>query len=301
MYSLRNGIKQGIRNLFKNGLFSLASIGTITACLFLFGVFYCMVANFQHIFSEVETTVGVTVFFNEGTTEERILEIQSQIEEREEVNEVHYTSAEEAWKLYKEKAFPEGDNEVLTNLDNDNPLAESASLEVYLNDAGAQEDLVKFINTIVDVRKVNASESVANSFASFGRLLGYVSLAIIVILLAVAIFLISNTVRVGIDVRRDEITIMKYLGATDFFVRAPFLVEGAIIGLIGSVIPLVVVRFLYKEIVSFVTAQFSVLNNLLHFLPARSIFIILIPVTLVIGLGIGFLGSYITLIRRVRV
>jgi cell division transport system permease protein len=249
----------------------------------------------------VETTVGVTVFFNEGTTEERILEIQSQIEEREEVNEVHYTSAEEAWKLYKEKAFPEGDNEVLTNLDNDNPLAESASLEVYLNDAGAQEDLVKFINTIADVRKVNASESVANSFASFGRLLGYVSLAIIVILLAVAIFLISNTVRVGIDVRRDEITIMKYLGATDFFVRAPFLVEGAIIGLIGSVIPLVVVRFLYKEIVSFVTAQFSVLNNLLHFLPARSIFIILIPVTLVIRLGIGFLGSYITLIRRVRV
>lgn len=301
MYSITNGIRQGFRNIFKNGLYSLASIGTITACLFLFGVFYCMVVNFQHIFSQVETTVGVTVFFEEGTTEERILQIKDQIEGREEVNEVHYTSAEEAWKLYKEKAFPEGDNEVLTNLDNDNPLAESASLEVYLKDAGAQDELVEHIESIPDVRKVNASESVANSFVSFGKLLGYVSLAIIVILLAVAVFLINNTVRVGIHARKDEITIMKFLGATDFFVRAPFLVEGAIIGLIGSLIPLAAVFFLYKEIVQFVTTHFSALSSLLHFLPAKNIFIILAPATLIIGLGIGLIGSYLTLIRRVRV
>ena len=126
-------------------------------------------------------------------------------------------------------------------------------------------------------------------------------MAIIIILLAVAIFLISNTVRVGIDVRRDEITIMKYLGATDFFVRAPFLVEGAIIGLIGSLIPLVAMFFLYNEIVKFVTTHFSALSSLLHFMPAKNIFIILIPATLIIGLGIGLIGSYITLIRRVRV
>ena len=301
MYSITNGIRQGVRNIFKNGLYSLASIGTITACLFLFGVFYCMVVNFQHIFTEVETTVGVTVFFDEGTTEDRILQIKEQVEGREEVNEVHYTSAEEAWELYKEKAFPEGDNEVLTNLDDDNPLAESASLEVYLKDASAQNELVEYISSIPDVRKVNASESVANSFVSFGRLLGYVSLAIIIILLAVAVFLINNTVRVGIHARKDEITIMKFLGATDFFVRAPFLVEGAIIGLIGSLIPLAAVFFLYKEIVKFVTTHFSALSSLLHFLPAKGIFIVLIPVTLVIGLGIGLIGSYLTLIRRVRV
>ena len=86
-------------------LFSLASIGTITACLFIFGIFYCMVMNFQHIFSEVETTVGVTVFFNEGVEENQILDIKSQIEQREEVDNVHYTSPEEAWEEYKEKAL----------------------------------------------------------------------------------------------------------------------------------------------------------------------------------------------------
>ena len=107
MSSFLYGIKQGIKNVFRNRLFSLASIGTITACLFIFGIFYCMVMNFQHIFSEVETTVGVTVFFNEGVEENQILDIKSQIEQREEVDNVHYTSPEEAWEEYKEKAFPD--------------------------------------------------------------------------------------------------------------------------------------------------------------------------------------------------
>ena len=128
-------IKQGFKNIFRNRLFSLASIGTIMACLFLFGVFFCMVLNFQHIFSEVETTVGVTVFFIEGVEEEDILKAKDDISKLEYVSEVEYISAEQAWEEYKQKAFPEGDNEVLTNLDSDNPLADSASLEVYLTDA----------------------------------------------------------------------------------------------------------------------------------------------------------------------
>ena len=140
MSSFLYGIKQGIKNVFRNRLFSLASIGTITACLFIFGIFYCMVMNFQHIFSEVETTVGVTVFFDEGVEEDQILDIKSQIEKQDEVDNVHYTSADEAWKEYKEKAFPDTDQNILTNLDNDNPLASSASLEVYLKDAAMQQD-----------------------------------------------------------------------------------------------------------------------------------------------------------------
>ena len=131
MSSFLYGIKQGIKNVFRNRLFSLASIGTITACLFIFGIFYCMVMNFQHIFSEVETTVGVTVFFDEGVEEDQILDIKYQIEKQDEVDNVHYTSSDEAWKEYKEKAFPDTDQNILTNLDNDNPLASSASLDDF--------------------------------------------------------------------------------------------------------------------------------------------------------------------------
>lgn len=301
MSSFVYGIKQGIKNVFRNRLFSLASIGTITACLFIFGVFYCIVMNFQYIFSEVETTVGVTVFFDEEVGEERILEIKSQLEGREEVNNVNYTSPEEAWEEYKERAFPEGDQDILTNLDEDNPLAASASLEVYLNDASRQEKLVEYIQSIDGVRKVNASKSVAESFASFGRLISYVSLGIIVILVGVAVFLISNTVTIGITVRHEEIAIMKYLGATDFFVRAPFLIEGMLIGLIGSLIPVCILKVLYDKVVLFVGTEFSVLNGILTFLPSGEIFRILLPVSLIIGLGIGFIGSYLTLIKHVRV
>ncbi len=301
MYSLINGLKQGIKNLFRNRLFTLASIGTITACLFLFGLFYCMVANFHNMFSEVETTVGVTVFFQEGVSEEDILKVKDMISKQEDVDSVNYTSAEEAWAQYKEKIFDGGEEGVLVNLDSDNPLADSASLEVYLKDASSQNRIVEYIESLEPVRDVHASESVAKSMASIGRLLGYASIGVIVILVAVAVFLISNTVRIGIAVRHEEIAIMKYLGATDFFVRAPFLVEGMLIGLIGSAIPLVLLRFLYIKVVSFVTAQFSVLNNLLVFLPVNSIFRILVPATLIIGLGIGLIGSYLTLARRLRV
>lgn len=301
MSSFLYGIKQGIKNVFRNRLFSLASIGTITACLFIFGIFYCMVMNFQHIFSEVETTVGVTVFFDEGVEEDQILDIKSQIEKQDEVDNVHYTSADEAWKEYKEKAFPDTDQNILTNLDNDNPLVSSASLEVYLKDAAMQQDLVDYIKDIDGVRSVNASKSVADIFASFGRLLSYVSLAIIVILVGVAVFLISNTVMIGITVRHEEIAIMKYLGATDFFVRAPFLIEGMLIGLIGSLIPVCVLKVLYEKVVSFMTTEFTSLSRFMTFLPSGEIFRVLIPISLIIGLGIGFIGSYVTLIKHIRV
>ncbi len=301
MSSIIYGLKQGFKNVFRNRLFSLASIGTITACLFLFGTFYCMLMNFQYIFEGVETSVGVTVFFDEGTSESRILEIKALLETRDEVDSVNYTSAAEAWEEYKERAFPDGDAEILANLDEDNPLIDSASLEVYLSDTSMQSELVTYIESIEDVRIVNASESVAESITNFGRLLSYVSFVLIAILGGVALFLISNTVTIGITVRRDEIAIMKYLGATDFFVRAPFLIEGLLIGLIGSAIPVGILWILYARVVDFVNTEFSILNSILTFLPASDVFRSLTPISLGIGLGIGFIGSYLTLIRHVRV
>ena len=148
---------------------------------------------------------------------------------------------------------------------------------------------------------MNASKSVADSFASFGRLLSYVSLAIIIILVGVAVFLISNTVMIGITVRHEEIAIMKYLGATDFFVRAPFLIEGMLIGLIGSLIPVCALKVLYEKVISFMTTEFTSLSRFMTFLPAGEIFKVLIPISLIIGLGIGFIGSYLTLIKHIRV
>lgn len=252
--------------------------------------------------ASAETSVGVTTFFNDGVTEDKIMEIKTAIELRDEVESVEYVSADQAWDQFKDVYFNgEGNTEAMTNLESDNPLAGSDSLTIYLKDTSKQQELVDYLNTIPEVRRVNASKSLADSFTNFSRLLGYASLGIIVILVAVAIFLISNTVTIGITVRKEEIAIMKYIGATDMFVKGPFYVEGIVIGLVGSAIPVVILRFLYIEVVNLVNEHFASLASILKFSDAHSIFIWLVPISLGIGLVIGFVGSFFTLRKHIRV
>ena len=294
-------LRQGFKNIGRNGLFSLASVGTITACLFMFGIFYCIVVNFQFMIQKAESNVGVTVFFEETITEDEMLEVQKLIDSREEVSSTTYISAEEAWEDFKKDYFPDGDTGILSGLDQDNPLADCASVQVYLADTSRQNELVDYIKTLNGVSEVNASQIIADSFTNFSRLIGYISMAVILILVFVALFLISNTVMIGITVRKEEIAIMKYIGATDIFVRGPFIIEGMTIGLIGSGIPVIVLRILYPMVVDFVLGHFSILNRLLTFMDVNAVFNILIPVSLGIGLGIGFIGSYMTLRKHVKV
>ncbi|MGN1171093.1 MAG: FtsX-like permease family protein, partial [Lachnospiraceae bacterium] len=132
-------------------------------------------------------------------------------------------------------------------------------------------------------------------------LIGYVSMGIIAILLAVSVFLISNTVMIGISVRKEEINIMKYIGATDFFVRSPFVIEGMLIGLMGTVIPLTAIYYLYTNVVLYIGERFAILSGLMNFLSVEDIFSTLLPVSLGIGVGIGFLGSFVTVRKHLKV
>ena len=121
------------------------------------------------------------------------------------------------------------------------------------------------------------------------------------ILLAVSIFLISNTVAIGISVRSEEINIMKYVGATDFFVRAPFVLEGILIGLLGAAIPLWLIKVLYNCALAYIAERFEILSSLLNFLTTEQLFRVLIPVSLLVGAGIGFLGSITTVRKHLHV
>ncbi len=232
-------LRQGFRNIFRNKWFTLASIATISACLFLFGLFYAIVSNFQHIVKNAEQGVSVTVFFQEGLEDSRIQEIGEMIARRTEVSNVHFVSAEEAWESFKTDYLGE-----YADGFTENPLADSANYQIYLSDVSMQPALVTYLESIEGVRKVNRSEVTARTLTGVNALVAYVSVGIIAILLAVSIFLISNTVTIGISVRKEEINIMKYIGATDFFVRSPFVIEGMLIGLIGAAIPLGIIYFL---------------------------------------------------------
>ena len=295
--SLIYTIKQGIVNIFRNKWYSLASMATIGACLFMFGIFYSLVANFQYIVKEAQDGVAVTVFVEEGISDERIAEIGSLIEKRAEVSHINFVSADAAWESFKDDYL----GEYADGFGDDNPLPNSANYEVYLNDVSMQDSLVTYIESLDGVRRVNRSEVTANTLSGMNKLIGYASAGIIIILLAVSVFLISNTVTIGISVRKEEINIMKYIGATDFFVRAPFVIEGMLIGLAGSVLPLAIIHVIYNNVIAYVSTRFSMLSQLLKFLTVDQVFQVLMPISLIIGIGIGFFGSFSTVRKHIRV
>jgi len=259
-------------------------------------MFYSIVTNFEHVVKTAEEGVSVTVFFVEGTTEDQMLSLQTSLTQRPEVREVVYVSADEAWNSFKDEYLGE-----YADGFTENPLADSANLQIYLNDVSMQPALVTYLESIDIVREVNRSEVTATTLSGANKLIAYVSVGIIAVLLAVSIFLISNTVTMGIAVRKDEITIMKYIGATDFFVRAPFVIEGILIGIIGSMIPIVILYFIYNQAITYVGTKFAMLSSLLNFLPAGTIFETLLPTSLIIGVGIGFLGSFTTVRKHLHV
>ncbi|CUX45596.1 permease-like cell division protein FtsX [Clostridium sp. C105KSO13] len=307
--------KQGVKNIGRNKMFSLASVATMAACIFLFGLFFSILLNFQYIIKSAEEGVAITVFFEDDATQSEIDDIGAALKSRNDVSDVVFVSADDAWNKFKGDYF--GDNaDLAEGFKNDNPLAGSDNYEVYmktLTDDGAslsvrskslaatQQDLVKFAKGLDGVRKVNKSDVVANTLSSVNMLVGYISAAIIIILFGVSIFLISNTVTMGITVRREEIAIMKYIGAKDFVVRSPFVIEGLIMGIVGAIIPLLLLYGLYGKAVEYILTKFKVLNNIVNFLPVGSVYRYLLPIGLLLGAGIGFLGSYFTVRKHLKV
>ena len=292
-------LKQGVKNIKRNWMFSLASIITMAACIFLVGVFYSLVTNVDNIAHKVEQEVPITVFFDEGTTDEQMQEVGNLIQTRPEVERVEFESGDQAWQNFKDKYFQGSD--AADGFKDDNPLVNSSNYQVYLNQIEKQTELVNYIQGLDHVREVNQSEQAANTLGSFNKLVSYASIIIIAILLLISVFLISNTVSVGISVRKEEIGIMKYIGATDAFVRAPFVLEGMVLGVIGAAIPLVALYFLYNTAVEFILTKFNVLTGVVDFIPVWQIYQVLLPIGLLLGIGIGFIGSIWTTRKHLRV
>lgn len=293
-------MKQGVKNIGRNKMFSVASIATMAACIFLFGLFYAIIVNLNYIVEEAEKNVAITIFFNDDATQEQKDAIGEELMDKEGVLDVNYISAEDAWEKFQDDYF--GDSkDAAEGFKNDNPLANSDSFEVLMEDVEKQKEVVTFAESLEGVRKVKKSDVVAKTLTSVNKLMYYVSAALILILLAVSIFLISNTVTMGITVRREEIAIMKYIGAKDGFVRAPFVIEGLIIGIVGAIIPLIMLFFMYDKAVAYIMTKFSLLNNIITFLPVTDVYKTLLPVGMALGVGIGFVGSFFTIHKHLRV
>lgn len=296
----RYGMREGIRNIFRNKIFSLASVGTIAACVFLLGVSVAVILNVQATMRQMESSVGMSVFFKEGISQEQKNQIGKEIQSKKEAAQVKYVSAEEAWAKYKKEVFKDNED-LLEGFEGSNPLNESDSYEVTLKEVSNHEELVKELESINGVRKVKYSKVAAEGIAKLNTLGTYMAAALIIILLLVSVFLVSNTVSIGISVRKEEISIMQLIGAANGFIKAPFCMEGILIGAAGSAIPIAAIYFGYHRIVLWMTERFYVVTAFLKFVPVEEVMIYLIPLALVIGLLIGMLGSFITIHKYLKV
>lgn len=295
--TMKYTVQQGLRNIGKNKMFSIASIATMIACIFLFGVFYSLIVNVQGVMKNVEESLPIVVYFDKDATDDQIKLIEEKLRQRDDVLKVKYVSAEEAWKEFQDIYFGEGNT---VEGFEENPLVDSDNYEVYMRDVSSQDELVEYAKGLSGVRKVRASSTAADTLKNVSVLLATVSGVITTILLIVAVFLISNTVAMGITIRREEIAIMKYIGAKDAFVRAPFIFEGVLIGLVGAIIPLMLLFFAYQSAVNYVTKNFSLLISFIEFLPVEKVYSTLLPVGLLLGVGIGFLGSILTIKKHLN-
>lgn len=293
-------LKEGVKNICRNVWFSLASVATISACIFLFCLFFSIIVNIQHVVKNVEGTIGITVFFDEELSEDEIRELGARIGGMPEISDMEFTSAEEAWESMKSDYFA-GHEELAEGFADDNPLAGSASYQIFLRDITTQDQVVEALEQTPGVRQVNYSNSAAEGLSSFNAIIGILSFVIIGVLLAVSVFLISNTINVAASFRKNENEIMRYIGATNYMIRAPFVVEGLVIGLMGAVFPLIGMYFLYLRAVGYLAARFQIISRIFQFLPLSRIFPYMTAVAVLLGLGIGFFASFFTIRKHLKV
>ncbi|MBQ6292421.1 MAG: ABC transporter permease [Lachnospiraceae bacterium] len=292
-------IGRGFRNIIKNPMTSFFSLLVMVTTIFLFCTSYATLINIRSVVKQAEDSVGITVFFDEGLSDAEIRKIGQDIGAREEVARMVYTSAEEAWENFKEIYF-KGNEELADGFIDDNPLANSASYEVFLANIADQQDFVEELERIEGVRKVNASNLLADGLNNLGRIIEAVTIAVVTVLLIISVMLISNSISVAIAMRKDEIHIMRYIGATNRFIRFPFVLEGMIIGLIGAAIPLAVVWYFYDPVVHDLSKRLMAFGTLLNFLKRAEVFKTLLPIALVLSIGIGVVGSIFSMRRHLK-
>lgn len=296
MYS----IGQAFKNICKNIRLSLASVATISACIFLFCLFFSVIVNLRNIVANIETKVGITVFFDENLSDSAVKSIGEEIKSRPEVKDIEFTSADDAWESFKKDYF-EGREELAEGFAQDNPLKGSSSYSIWLSDVTKQDEFVQWLQGLNGVRQVNYSNQAGSMLTGLNNALLIVSLVLIGVLLAVAIFLIRNTVVISAEFRKSETAIMKLVGATNSMIRAPFIIEGVVLGFVGAAIPLAAIYFLYNYAVTYMQKNFTMLSDIFSFLPISEIFPVMAVTALLLGVGIGFFTSLFALNKHLRV
>lgn len=289
-------IKEGFKNLWRNRMMSLASIGSVTATLIILGMIFILIFNINSMAKGAQEQVNsIQVYLVKGIGSERIEGIGNEIRKIEGLKSVEFNSKEKALEKMK-NIF--GENRGLLEGLEDNPLPNS--YVVYVNNIEESERVVGEIEGIRDVELVKFHKDIVTNLINITNFIKIVGLAVIVILIAISIFIIGNTIKLTVSARRREINIMKYVGATNWFIRWPFFIEGTFLGLIGGVVALLIVFFTYKYLYGLAITNFFIIITA-YLVPAQNILDNLLLIFIVLGAGIGALGSITSMKKYLKV
>ncbi|MFU2363576.1 MAG: permease-like cell division protein FtsX [Clostridiales bacterium] len=290
---------EGFRNVFKNKKSTIASLVIMCATMFIFGLFFAVGQNVNHITKTIEEQQGMEVFIYDEATEEQRTELKNKIRSIPYVNTIEEKSKEQALeemkKMFKDKKFLwatyDGEN---------NPF--KASFVVTLTDlTKAEEVKTEIADSTEVVSNIEVRTDTINALIKIADGINIITTVILIILVLISIFIITNTIKLTVHARRKEISIMKYVGATNSFIRWPFMVEGMLIGLISVLISLLILSVIYNAVIAQI--QQSLINGMINIplLTFQELFKTLLTVYLVLGLGVGALGSAISMKKYLEV
>ena len=286
-------IQEVFRSLRRNNWMSFASIGTVAVSLFVLGVFLLLVLNMNRMASALESQVQISVYLEDGLSADDRQDIASDIEALQGIESIRYISKDEAKARLEDRL---GDQKYLLDaLGDKNPLPDS--FEVVVKSPDLVETAAKAIDRMDGVQEAKYGQDVIEHLFAITRLIRIFGLVLMVLLAGATLFIISNTIRLTVFARRKEIAIMKYVGATDWFIRWPFLLEGMVLGFVGGVLAAIALQ-------SFYAAMAAKIYETLAFFPLLPQYPYMYYVSAAIllsGMGIGALGSTISLKRFLKV
>ena len=288
---------EGFRNVLKNKKSTGASLMIMCATMLIFGLFFLIGENVNHMMKEVESEQGMQVFMYKDATEEQIQKLGEDLKKIDNIAKVTHVTKEEGLNSIKER-FGENAKLLDVYLQN-NPLGDS--YVVQLTDLSKSDEVKANIEKLDNIKEITAKDKVVTALVKIANGIKIVSGVILILLVVISIFIISNTIKLTVHARRKEISIMKYVGATNGFIRWPFIVEGIIIGIVAALISILILGAAYNALVNQVVSS-SIANTMgLSVLSFSSIFGLVIAVYLSLGVGIGSIGSIISMKKYLRV
>ena len=288
-------IKEGFRSVKINKLMTIASMGVLICCMLLMGCSVLVSANTTNLLSKIEEQNVIMVFMDDKATKEMTDTAKAQIEKMENVKEVVHISKDEAWQNQL-KEMNDSQREFFENYADQSPLPDT--LKVVVSDMSSFDGIVKNLKKLDNVQNIRENSQLAQKLARVRQAVNIVCIAVVALLFAVSIFIISNTVRISMFSRKLEISIMKSVGATDGFVRTPFIVEGIVIGILSAGIAELMVWGIYELAMKELSSMLTLFNT--GFVPFASLWWILLIAFVILGVCTGVGGSFVSMNKYLK-